>query len=112
MRDLTLAISNQTITKKRHSNPANVMRWNLAILASILILGLMYLFQINALGTKGYQISNLEKKIKQLEFEQKNLEVQSSELKSITRIQQEAVNRAFVPAAGVSYIQDSDFALR
>ncbi len=111
MRDLTLAI-NQAVPRKRQSNPANTLRWNLAIICSILGLGLVYLFQINALGTRGYQISNLEKQIKKLESEQKLLQVQASELKSITRIQQEAANRSFVPVAGVNYIKDGDFALK
>jgi len=112
MRDLTLAIEAGNLARKKHSNPANVLRWNLAILTSILILGLAYLFQINSLGTKGYQIKNLEQKIKTLEAEHKQLEVHSSTLMSITRIQQEARNRNFVPAVGVHYIQDGDFALR
>jgi hypothetical protein len=112
MRDLTLAISQQTITRKKQANPAGILRWNLAILASIMILGLTYLFQINTLGTKGYSIKSLEQKIKQLELDHKQLEVQSSGLKSITRIQQEAQNRNFVPASGVNYIQDGEFALK
>jgi cell division protein FtsL len=112
MRDLTLAINQQTISRKKHSNPAAILRWNLAILTCIMILGLGYLIQINTLGTRGYAIKNLEQKIKQLELEHKQLEVQSSGLKSITRIQQEAENRNFVPATGVNYLQDGDFALR
>ena len=112
MRDLTLAINQNTTVKKRHANPANVLRWNMAILVSILVLGLTYLFQINALGTKGYQIRNLEQKIKELSVEQKVLEVEGSELKSITRIQQEAMARNFVPTQGVNYIKDGDYALR
>ena len=112
MRDLTLAINQQTIVRKKQANPAGTLRWNLAILASILILGLTYLFQINTLGTRGYNIKNLEQQIKQLELEHKQLEVQSSGLKSITRIQQEAQSRNFVPTSGVNYIQDGDFALR
>lgn len=112
MRDLTLAINQASVVRKKQSNPANVLRWNLAILTSILVLGLTYLFQINSLGTKGYQINNLEKQIKQLEIDYKQLEVQSSGLKSITRIQQEAISRNFVPATGVNYVSDNDFALR
>jgi hypothetical protein len=111
MRDLTLAIQ-QSVVRKKQSNPSSTLRWNLAIICSILILGLTYIFQINSLGTRGYAIKDLEKKIKQLEIEHKQLEVQSSGLKSITRIQQEAQTRNFVPTSGVNYIQDGDFALR
>jgi cell division protein FtsL len=69
------------------------------------------LLQINALGTKGYQIRDLQQKITQQETAQKQLEIQSSGLKSITRIQTQAQAMNFVPATGVSYIKDGDFAL-
>jgi hypothetical protein len=111
MRDLTLAINQAATNARKKSNPAAVLRWNLAILFSIMALGMTYLLQINALGTKGYRIEALEKKIDQLQASQKQLEVQSSGLKSITRIQTEAQARNFVPAVGVNYIKDGDFAL-
>ncbi|MGE5392865.1 MAG: hypothetical protein ACM3NH_03930 [Candidatus Saccharibacteria bacterium] len=111
MRDLTLAI-NSVITKKKTKNPSAVLKWNIAILVSILSFGALYLFQINSLGTKGYVIRNLEVKIKQLETENKHLEVQTSSLKSITRIEQEAESRNFVPASNVTYIKDAGFALK
>ncbi len=111
MRDLTMAIS-QAEPRKRANNPTNTLRWNTAIIVSILFLGLLYLFQVNALGTKGYMIGELETGLDELRAENKHLEVKTAELKSISRIQAEAQARSFVPIAGVNYITDGGVALK
>ena len=111
MRDLTLSIG-QTEYIRKPKSPAKILRFNLILLIVITLIGLVYLLEINSLGTKGYQIRQLEVKLKQLEIEQKNLQVQASSLQSINRIEQEAVKLNFVPAGNVTYIKDQDFALK
>ena len=49
---------------------------NLALLVLFLATGATYLFQINSLSTKGYEIRKFEQSIKALETQHKNLEVQ------------------------------------
>jgi cell division protein FtsL len=113
MRDLSLAISNtNAIPRKPARLSGLVLKCNLVLLFSLLALGLVYLFQINSLGTKGYHIKSAEIKLKQAESQQKQLEVSISSLRSIARIQQEAQSRNFVPATGIDYIHDGDFALK
>lgn len=111
MRDLTLSIDNNAYIRKP-KNASVVLRLNLAILASIIFFGITYLFQINALSTKGYEIRQLETRLKQLELEHKNLEVQAGSLQSINRIQQESQKLNFVPATNITYIKEPDFALK
>jgi len=74
--------------------------------------GFLYLFQINALGTRGYEIRQAEQKIKTLELENKHLQIQASNLTSITRIQEQAQTLNMVPATNVTYLKETDFALR
>ena len=112
MRDLTFALEQGYSDTKRKTNSKSVYTWNLALIAGIVLLVLTYVFEINSLGTQGYTIKKLETRIKQLESEQKQLEVQESSLRSITRIQQEATNRNFVPSSGVTYLKTDDFALK
>jgi hypothetical protein len=111
MRDLTIALT-QGAPKRKTKNPAAVFRLNLAILVCTMLIGGTYLFQINILGTKGYEIKQLEQKVKQLESERKHLEMEASSLQSINRIQSEATRLNFVPTTSVTYIKDSDFALK
>lgn len=111
MRDLTLAIKTSDYIRKPKSSTAT-LKINLALLVAIVLIGVSYLFQVNALGTKGYQIRQLEVKLDQLQAEQKNLKVQSSSLQSINRIEEEANKLNFVPAGNVTYIKDPNFALK
>jgi cell division protein FtsL len=110
MRDLSLAIP-ATFSKKK-TKSVSTYRLNLAIIASTLILGLVYLFIVNSLGTKGYEIRKLEKQLTSLEAEQKVMQLQVSDLQSINRIQSEAKTLNLVPATNITYLKDSDFALK
>ena len=111
MRDLAAVIP-QVQTNKKTKRSYSLMRWNMILVACTLVFGATYLFEINSLSTKGYEIRQLERKIKEMETEQKHLEVQAANLQSINRIQQEAKKLNFVPTGSVTYIKDSDFALK
>ncbi len=82
------------------------------MLAMIMVLSVAYFVTVNSLGTKGYEISQLKAELKQLEARQKNLELQTSNLQSINRIQQEMQMLNFVPSQEVTYIKESDYALK
>lgn len=112
MRDLSLALAQPLFRKKTKSDPASVSHLNLALVALIVTFGFLYLFQINSLGTRGYEIRQMEQKIKVLQTENKSLQIQSSSLSSITQIQKEAENLNMVPASNVTYLKEADFALK
>jgi cell division protein FtsL len=112
MRDLSLALAQPLFRKKIKSDPASVSHLNLALLALIVTFGFLYLFQINSLGTRGYEIRQMEQKIKVLQTENKSLQIQSSALSSITQIQKEAEGLNMVPASNVTYLKEADFALK
>jgi len=112
-KDLTLDFPQiRSATARRKSGAHSVVYWNVAILACLVLISFLYLVQLNLLGTKGYQINKLEIMVKQLEVEQKYLEVEASSLQSINRIQTESSKLNYVPTTNVSYIKDSDFALK
>lgn len=112
MRDLSLALAQPLFRKKTKGDPASFVHLNLALLALIVACGFLYLFQINALGTRGYEIRQMEQKIKVLQTENKSLQIQSSSLSSITQIQKAAENLNMVPASNVTYLKEADFALK
>jgi cell division protein FtsL len=112
MRDLSLAISQSLFAQKTKGESYTSTPINLALLAMIVTFGFLYLFQINSLGTRGYEIRQMEQKVKVLQAENKQLEVQRSSLSSITKIQQEAESLKMVPATNVKYIKDAGFALK
>lgn len=111
MRDLTLAFPNFSL-KRKPKTTISVERLNFAILVLIILLGLVYLFAINSLSTKGYSIKKLQLEVDKLEAQQRNLQIQSSDLQSINRIQLQAIQQNFVPASNVTYIKAADYAIK
>lgn len=112
MRDLTLAIPQGFSKRKTKNILSTTAQINLLLLIAILLLSGAYLFFVNSIGTKGYEIKKLEQQLGQLEFQQKKLQVQASDLQSITAIQQQAQKLNFVPAQNPTYLKDHDYALK
>ena len=111
MRDLTLSLP-LGLGRRKIVSANQSRKLNIALILSIVLLGFGYLFQINALGTTGYQIKKVEKQIQALQQEQKNLQLDASDLQSIERVQAEAVKLNFVPSGNVTYLKDPNFALK
>jgi len=111
MRDLTLSLP-LGLGRRKIVSANQSRKLNIALILSIVLLGFGYLFQINALGTTGYQIKKVEKQIQALQQEQKNLQLDASDLQSIERVQAEAVKLNFVPSENVTYLKDPNFALK
>jgi cell division protein FtsL len=111
MRDLSLSIP-AGFSKRKTKSSTSTKILNLSMITAIIIFGLLYLFEINALSTKGYQIQNLEQEIRKDLDDQKNLQVQTSNMQSIDSIQSQAQKLNFVPVTNVTYLKDGNFALR
>ena len=111
MRDLTLAMP-VSFSKRKTKSSVSTKILNLSILIAMIFFGLLYMFEVNTLGTKAYEIRNLEQQVRQIEETQKNLQIQASDLQSINHIQTNAQQLNFVPATNITYLKDSDFALK
>ena len=111
MRDLTLSIPGTSARRKvKISGSLRIL--NLSMLSAIVIFGLVYLFEINTLGTKGFEIKNLQQEIKQLQESQKGLQAQASDMQSIDKISNAAQSLNFVPVTNVTYLKAADYALK
>jgi len=80
---------------------------NSLIILGILIFscGLLYLWQINCLATKGYQIKELENKAAALKNENKRLQVEITQLRSTTRLEEKIAELKMVSVVRVEYLQ-------
>lgn len=109
MRNLTLSLTGGFAQTKFNSS---VFRWNVAIVVCIAMLAATYLWQINSLSTRGYEIKKIEKDLTILQSQQKHLEMEVSNLQSINRIESASERLNYVPATGVTYIKDANYALK
>lgn len=111
MRESTLSLP-LGLGRRKQASVAQSRKLNIVLLSGLLLLGFGYLFQINSLGTTGYEIKKIEKQIHALQQEQKSLQLDASDLQSIERVQAEAVKLNFVPSENVTYLTDPNFALK
>ncbi|MEI6587622.1 MAG: hypothetical protein WCO05_01595 [Candidatus Moraniibacteriota bacterium] len=64
-----------------------------------------YLFQVNDLAVKGYDIRELENKISELEKENKQMQIREMELRSMYVIEKSAQDFNLVSPANVTYLE-------
>lgn len=71
----------------------------------LFICGGFYIHEINMLATKGYEIRELENKIKELTQESRQLKIREVELRSMYAIEKSMKNMNLVGLSNVSYIE-------
>lgn len=77
-----------------------------AFVFTVLILGgIVYLFQVNDLATKGFEVKEIETKIDDLQEERKNLKLKETELKSMYNLEKEVKDLNLVNCSNISYIE-------
>ena len=94
------------------SGSLSTHRLNIVLFASTILLGLVYLFVVNSLGTKGYEIRKLELQVRELEDAHKIIQLQVSDFQSINRVSANMEKLNFVPVSNATYLNASDFALK
>lgn len=68
---------------------------------------LMYLWQINGIATKGYQIKDLEEQASELQEIHKRLELAIAQLRSTERVNAEVEKLEMVAVARVEYLKSN-----
>jgi cell division protein FtsL len=111
MRGSTLSLP-MGLSKTKSGSITQTQIINMILLAGLILLGFGYLFVINSLGTKGYEIRKVEQQIANLEAQKNTLQLDAANLQSIDKIQSNAQQLNFVPSTSVTYIKDANFALK
>lgn len=83
----------------------NSQRLKITVLAAAALCLLTYLWQVNTLSTKGFQIKNLEKDLKSLKTEIQQLELALSSEKSIAKVSQRIQELQLVRVEKVEYLR-------
>ena len=71
----------------------------------------MFVIQISSVSTKGFEISNIEKKVQKLERENRKLEVHIAEYRSMKSIQTRLDGMDMVVADNIHYFTPMDNAV-
>lgn len=71
----------------------------------VVISGAFYLYQVNDLATKGYEMKEVENRTKELEKENKKMEIREIELRSMYNIEKATENLDLVSPKNISYVE-------
>ena len=74
----------------------------------VLIFGVLYILKTTSVSTKGYMISDLEKQVATLEYENRKMDVEVAKLKSMQSLQDRIASTDLVVVANVDYLNILD----
>lgn len=78
------------------------------LLFCIFFVGILYLFQINKISTKGYEISRLESENSQLEYDNKIIEVQIASFTSLDSLKDRLKDKKMLAINDIKYLNVVD----
>jgi hypothetical protein len=99
-------------------NQKNISGIFLPVFTAVLVImifacGAFYLYQVNDLATKGYEIRDVENKIQLLEKESKKMKIKEVELRSMYNIEKSTQELNLVSPQSVTYVEmDSSVAMK
>ena len=77
----------------------------LALIILLVLCGALYLYQVNNIAIKGYEIRDMEDKIEGLQKENQKLKIQEVESKSMYNIEKATENLNLVNSVNVTYVE-------
>ena len=75
------------------------------LVLTVSVCGALYLYQVNDIATKGYEIREMEKRIQDLDRESKKLQIKEVELKSMYNIEKSMENSNLVTSSDITYVE-------
>lgn len=80
----------------------------ISLLALIVVFSVLYLYQINKISTKGFEISKLEKDVATLEYENKSIQVEIANYSSIENLKERLKDKKMLAVNEIKYISVID----
>jgi cell division protein FtsL len=92
--------------KRVLGNQPKIGRVTLSFFLVVLVCatGVFYIFEVNNMATKGYEIDKLEKQLNDLKKENERLQIEAAELKSMYKIEEKTKELNMIAPKGVSYL--------
>ena len=95
-------------TGKRGSIEIGLAGAGFLMVMVVVFFSAFYLFQVNDLAVKGYEIRELETKIANLEKDNKKMQIREMELRSMYAVEKVAADFNLVSPVNVSYLELND----
>ena len=83
----------------------NLVSLTFVVAMIIIASGAFYLYQVNDIATKGYEVRDLESHIQNLQKESKKMEINEVELRSMYNIEKASQDLNLVNSTDVTYVE-------
>ncbi|MBI2436978.1 MAG: hypothetical protein HYV41_04530 [Candidatus Magasanikbacteria bacterium] len=96
----------QTLRQKKEAIRAVLVStsFRVALGVCVVVFGFMYVWQTNTVSAKGYTMTDLERKINQLDKETRRLDVEIAQHTSISNLESRLIQTNLVVATDVTYM--------
>ena len=94
-------IRRRTVSQKAKESKFTVSMFSVAL---ICVAGLLYVFQISGVATKGYEIENYEKTLSELHRENQKMQIEIADLKSMDNLENESEKLSAIDYRDIIYI--------
>ena len=106
MNKRTVGPRETTMRTKKQGSAEIGLTGAVAFLVSIIVIcGAFYLYQANALVSKGYAVQRLESQIADLQKAKENSNIQETELRSMYNIEKSTQNLGLVSSSDATYLE-------
>jgi hypothetical protein len=96
----------KNIQSKDESGKGTIKFNSLAVLSFLIVaMGTFYLYQVNDLATKGFEIREMEKHIQELQKNSKQMQIKEVELRSMYNIEKSIQELNLVNPSIISYLE-------
>lgn len=105
-RSFSLRLGSKLSDRRLEGNVSiSAVSFLIPMISLVIVGGIFYLYQVNDLATKGYEVKEVENRIKELEEEGKKLRIRETELRSMYTIEKDTEDLNLVNSENISYIE-------
>ena len=94
-------IRRRTVSQKAKESKFTVSMFTVVLICTA---GLLYVFQISGVATKGYEIENYEKTLSELQRENQKMQIEIADLKSMGNLENESEKLRAINYKDIIYI--------
>lgn len=91
---------------KKESLETGSLKLSFIVALFVVMAAVIYMYSVNSSAVKGYRFKNIESQLKDLEKENKGLEIKEAELKSLRHIEEASQQLNLTDLKSISYIEE------
>lgn len=101
----TTHTNSQSLTRPEDGPANKVKKVGIILILTVMLAGAFYLYQVNNLATKGYEMKEVESRVQKLQDDSQRLKIKETELRSMYNLEKATQKLDLVNPTSVSYLE-------